>query len=118
MTSGAEHSFSTARVNPEYWGRLVESAVGAHLLNGLSGTGIEVLYWREANREVDFVLKGKGRVTALEVTRRRPLRNWSLPRIQTHRRSYGAVPQNFGLKPATIPRQTRRCAASIERGAL
>jgi len=46
----------------------VESAVGAHLINGLSGTGIEVFYWREANHEVDFVLKGKGRVTALEVT--------------------------------------------------
>ena len=68
MTSGTEHSFSTARANTDFWGRLVESAVGAHLLNGLSGTGIEVFYWREGNHEVDFILKGKGRVTALEVT--------------------------------------------------
>ncbi|NNN06606.1 MAG: ATP-binding protein [Elusimicrobia bacterium] len=77
MTSGTEHSFATARANPDYWGRIVESAVGAHLLNGLAGTGIEVLYWREINREVDFVLKGKGRVTALEVTSSR--RKDSLP---------------------------------------
>lgn len=77
MTSGTEHSFATARANPNFWGRLVESAVGAHLLNGLAGTGIEVLYWREANREVDFILKGKGRVTALEVTSSR--RKDSLP---------------------------------------
>jgi len=68
MTSGAEHSFSTARSTPSFWGRLVESAVGAHLVNGFSGTGIEVFYWREGNHEVDFILKGKGRVTALEVT--------------------------------------------------
>lgn len=77
MTSGTEHSFSTARASTDFWGRLVESAVGAHLINGLSGTGIEVFYWREANREVDFVLKGKGRVTALEVTSSR--RKSSLP---------------------------------------
>lgn len=77
MTSGTEHSFSTARANPDFWGRLVESAVGAHLINGLVGTGIEVLWWREANREVDFILKGKGRVTALEVTSSR--RKDSLP---------------------------------------
>lgn len=68
MTSGTEHSFATARRNRDYWGRLVESAVGAHLFNGLSGSGIEVFYWRESNREVDFVFKEKGRVTALEVT--------------------------------------------------
>lgn len=77
MTSGTEHSFSTARADAQMWGRLVESAVGAHLLNGLSGTGIEVYYWREANHEVDFVLKGKGRVTGLEVTSSR--RKESLP---------------------------------------
>lgn len=77
MTSGTEHSFATARANTDFWGRLVESAVGAHLINGLSSTGIEVFYWRAVNHEVDFVLKGKGRVTALEVTSSR--RKDSLP---------------------------------------
>jgi len=68
MTSGSDLSYASARENRDVWGRLVESAVGAHLVNGLAGTGIEVFYWREANREVDFILKGKGRVTAIEVT--------------------------------------------------
>lgn len=77
MTSGAGHSFSTARGTPDFWGRLAESAVGAHLVNGLSGTGIEIFYWREGNREVDFILKGRGRITALEVTSSR--RKGSLP---------------------------------------
>ncbi|HAH05474.1 MAG TPA: AAA family ATPase [Elusimicrobia bacterium] len=68
MTSGAESAYPAARGDRDSWGRLVESAVGAHLVNGLSGTGVEVFYWREANREVDFVLKGRGRVTAVEVS--------------------------------------------------
>lgn len=68
MTSGAERSFAAARAEPDFWGRLVESAVGAHLLGGLSGTGAEVFYWREGHHEVDFVVKNKGHVTAFEVT--------------------------------------------------
>ena len=45
----------------------MESAVGAHLVNALRGTNAEVFYWRERNREVDFVVKS-GRVTvAIEV---------------------------------------------------
>lgn len=67
MTSGGELSFAAARSSPDAWGRLVETAVGAHLVNGLP-TGAEVFYWREANREVDFVVRLKGRVTAVEVT--------------------------------------------------
>ncbi|MHB2027142.1 MAG: ATP-binding protein [Elusimicrobiota bacterium] len=77
MTAGGDYSFSSARNNPDFWGRLVETAVGAYLLNGLLGTGAEVFYWREANREVDFVLKSKGRVTAIEVKSSR--RRDSLP---------------------------------------
>jgi predicted AAA+ superfamily ATPase len=77
MTSGGDLSYSVARENRDVWGRLAESAVGAHLVNGLAGAGIEVYYWREASREIDFILKGKGRVTALEVTSSR--RKESLP---------------------------------------
>ena len=55
----------------------MESAAGAHLVNGLAGTGVDVCYWREGNHEVDFVLAGKGRVTAIEVTSSR--RKDSLP---------------------------------------
>ena len=46
-----------ARANPELWGRLVESAVGAHLANAAAAGTCEVFYWRERNREVDFVVR-------------------------------------------------------------
>ena len=40
--------------------------VGAHLVNTAT-PGIEVQYWREGNAEVDFVLRGGGRIVAIEV---------------------------------------------------
>lgn len=57
-----------ARTDLEFWGRLVESAVGAHLINTSAGTDAEVFYWRERNMEVDFVLRAGRRLTAIEVT--------------------------------------------------
>jgi len=60
-------SLADLRRSPEVWGRLVESAVGAHLLNTAQGTPIEVTYWRERNLEVDFVLQSGQNVVALEV---------------------------------------------------
>ena len=45
----------------------MESAVGAHLLNSASGTGIEVQYWLERSREVDFALVAGNAVVAIEV---------------------------------------------------
>jgi predicted AAA+ superfamily ATPase len=47
--------------------RLVESAVGAHLINSAVGTGIELFYWRERGREVDFILRSGKTVVAIEV---------------------------------------------------
>ena len=68
MTSGGTQTFQTARDNHEVWGRLVESAIGAHLFNGLAGSGTELMYWRESSMEVDFVLKRHERLIAMEVT--------------------------------------------------
>ena len=45
-----------ARANREFWGRLVESAVGAHLVNASAGGACRVFYWRDRNHEVDFVV--------------------------------------------------------------
>ena len=45
----------------------MESAVGAHLLNGTAGTDIDVHYWRENGIEVDFVLRSGRRTVAIEV---------------------------------------------------
>jgi hypothetical protein len=67
MTAQGGRSFEEARGDRDFWGRLVESAVGAHLINTSAGTRIEVFYWRERGLEVDFVLRRHRSTTALEV---------------------------------------------------
>ncbi len=62
----AGYSFADARNDRTYWGRLVESAVGAHLINTTSD-GVEVQYWRESPDEVDFVLSDGRKLVAIEV---------------------------------------------------
>jgi len=49
------------------WGRLVEVAVGAHIINQGEDLDIHVYYWRDRNKEVDFVLRKGNRLAALEV---------------------------------------------------
>ncbi len=66
MTVGSNRSFEDARADRRFWGRLVESAVGAHLLN-TSGSGARVHYWREGDDEVDFVIQAGLRTVAVEV---------------------------------------------------
>lgn len=56
-----------ARRDRESWGRLVESAVGAHLANAAAAGECEVYYWRDRNREVDFVVRSGQRLAAIEV---------------------------------------------------
>ncbi|MCE0498976.1 MAG: ATP-binding protein [Methylacidiphilales bacterium] len=60
-------SLAEARRDGDYWGRIVESCMGAHLLNSSLGTDVSVTYWRERNHEVDFVLQKGKTVAALEV---------------------------------------------------
>jgi predicted AAA+ superfamily ATPase len=59
--------FAEATVNPEQWGRLIESTVGAHLINHARQSDFQVFAWREGNHEVDFVLKIRGKIVAIEV---------------------------------------------------
>lgn len=51
----------------ETWGRLVESAVGAHLLNYAHQEDMSLHYWRERNDEMDFVITQKGKTIGIEV---------------------------------------------------
>ena len=60
-------SFEDARADREVWGRLVESAIGAHLANAAASGECELFYWRERNREVDFVARSGRSVAAIEV---------------------------------------------------
>ncbi|MEI6070222.1 MAG: ATP-binding protein [Verrucomicrobiae bacterium] len=67
MTASSGIGFEETRRKSDLWGRLVESAAGAHLLNSTLGTPIEVTYWRERNAEVDFVLQQGQTVVGIEV---------------------------------------------------
>ena len=67
MTAQSGLSPDGARVDREFRGRLVESAVGAHLANAAAGGACELFYWRERNREVDFVVRAGRTVIAIEV---------------------------------------------------
>ena len=66
MTAGSGYSFEEARADRTFWGRVVESAVGAHLYNS-SSSDVRVHYWREVAFEVDFILQRGSRVVAIEV---------------------------------------------------
>ena len=67
MTAQAGITFEEARADHQFWGRLTELAVGAHLANAAAAGGCEVYYWRDRNREVDFVVRLGHTLTAIEV---------------------------------------------------
>lgn len=67
MTVVAGITLEEARKDREFWGRLVESAVGAHLANAAMRGECRLHYWRERNHEVDFVVQAGRRLVAIEV---------------------------------------------------
>jgi hypothetical protein len=67
LTVQAGLSLDEALADPAFRGRLLESAVGAHLANAAAVGVCELFYWRELDREVDFVVRVGRRVTAIEV---------------------------------------------------
>ena len=86
ISAQSGESFRDAKLNFEFWGHLVESAVGAHLINESINTGLEIFYWRERNREVDFVLKKDDRIIALEIKTGK--KEVTLPGIEEFSRKY------------------------------
>ena len=66
MTAGSGYSFEEAMADRTFWGRIVESAVGAHLYN-TAKSNVHLHYWRRGSHEVDFVLQRGPRLVAIEV---------------------------------------------------
>jgi len=67
MSAQSGLSSDEMRADREYWGRLVESAVGAHLANAAAVGECELYYWRDRNQEVDFVVRSGRSIVAIEV---------------------------------------------------
>jgi predicted AAA+ superfamily ATPase len=71
---------------PESRGRLVESAVGAHLANAAATGRCRLYYWRERSLEVDFVVEYGRSLFAIEVKSGR--RRDGLPGVGAFLRAY------------------------------
>lgn len=101
ITALSNRSFGEAKHDREYWGRLVESAVGAHLLNSVRGKEIEVFYWLDRNREVDFILRSGKVVTAIEV--KSGSKRYTFPGTEAFTKAFGVKRQLLvggqGLSP-------------------
>ena len=67
MTALSGLSPEQARADSAFFGRLVESAVGAYLANEAARGVCELSYWRQGDREVDFVVRAGGQVLGIEV---------------------------------------------------
>ncbi|MDH6314253.1 putative AAA+ superfamily ATPase [Parabacteroides sp. PFB2-10] len=67
ITAQSDESYERAIINPELWGRLVESSVGTHLINHAISERYNLYYWRDGNYEVDFVLEKGDKIIGLEV---------------------------------------------------
>jgi predicted AAA+ superfamily ATPase len=60
-------TYEQAFTDSKQWGRWVETAIGAYLINNAESIGYRLHYWRESNNEVDFVLEHRGETVAIEV---------------------------------------------------
>ncbi|MDR1456182.1 MAG: ATP-binding protein [Tannerella sp.] len=67
LASGRNDSFDAVCRNPKEWGRFVESAVGAHLINSGLKYRFNVYYWNQGNYEVDYVIEKGNEIVVLEV---------------------------------------------------
>lgn len=66
MSAGSGYTKAEAKADRSYWGRLVESTIGAHLHN-TGHPDCQLYYWRDSPHEVDFVIERGKRLSAIEV---------------------------------------------------
>jgi predicted AAA+ superfamily ATPase len=85
MTAMTGFSRLELRGRPEEWGRVVETAVGAHLVNS-ADADTTISWWRDRDREVDFVIESPHGLLAMEVGSGR--RKGSLPGLAAFNRAY------------------------------
>lgn len=81
LTAYMGTTYDKDRIDPQIWGRWVESAVGGYLLGGAEDGGYKVYYWRERSDEVDYIVASQGTAIALEVKSGRRGMNSGLPKF-------------------------------------
>lgn len=86
MSVETGYDYAAAQADRTHWGRLAESAVGAHLFN-TGHPDCEIYYWAEGSVEVDFVVARGRLITAIEV---------KSGRKRAHSRGFDAFAKEFG----------------------
>lgn len=76
-------NYDRASQDAKIWGRWIESAVGAHLLNQAQEYDYKIFYWRERDNEVDFVIANNLQLIAIEVKSGRRTTNVGLSVFRT-----------------------------------
>ena len=91
MTALSNYSFEEAQADRTFWGRIVETAAGAHLLN-TADERTNVYYWRNKDgEEVDFVLTRGPRIVAIEVKTGKPRSTRGMQMFNQRFRPYRSV---------------------------
>jgi predicted AAA+ superfamily ATPase len=67
MTQMLNVTWEQAQSDHKLWGQIVESAVGANLLNYSITENYNLYYWNENSNEVDFVMERNHEIIGLEV---------------------------------------------------
>ena len=87
----SELSFKESVLNSKVWGRVFESAIGAHIVSSAFTGGYEVFYWRERDKEVDYIIKKKNRIAAIEVKSNRDTYNAGLAEVRENYHPYASL---------------------------
>jgi predicted AAA+ superfamily ATPase len=86
MSIKSGYTKAEAKADRSYWGRMVESTIGAHLFN-TNDSSCNVYYWRNSSYEVDFVIEKGNKVTVIEV---------KSGRSKDHAHGFGEFEKEFG----------------------
>lgn len=63
----SRRTYETVYNDPAIWTRVIESAIGAHLINAAPKDNVKIYYWNKGELEVNFVLEKQGKIVAIEV---------------------------------------------------
>ena len=79
LSATSSLNFTDAYLDPQQWGRWVETAVGAYLINHADRLEYKLYFWRHDGNEVDFILQSSRKLVAIEVKSGRRQNNQGLP---------------------------------------
>lgn len=72
-------------------GTCFESAIGAHIVSNAFIGDYEVFYWREGDKEVDYILRKKSKIVAIEVKSNREVYNAGLEEVRKMYHPYATL---------------------------